>query len=497
MELMRSHQFGDQGSESFPVLVLTSKGLEGVCFDEVSELSCREESGRTASTQRVPFELSESGTPVVSDVELCHDGVRCRANLAGIIFLNLHLRTASRVLIRLVDGLRVKRREEISAAVQSLAIPERWMDVSKSFRIDSTCKGVTWVNQKYLAMVVKDAVCDAFRNTHHGKRPSVDKDEPDVRIYVKLENERLFLSLDTSGRALHERGYRGHTDHEAPMREHLAAGLLRLAGWADFCRHINQGKQSCYRWSRVTGPETAREPPQLGRRIPSEVPFSGGFLDPMCGSGTLVIEAARMLMALPLKRSWNELGVSRLRCGLRKQHVFDSVLADAKQMSVSGQAAAHRLKTYQARNSAHFDGLRPIGVLSGSDLSADCVREARENAERAGVSALTTFQTGDFRQVSPNCRGTLAVINPPYDRRLGAPFHNGYRQFGDTFKQQYAGSVAWLISADLENLKNLGLRPTRKHTVFNGQLETRFCQYVIYPGAAARASGVKHSGSLS
>lgn len=493
MELIRPGQQGDLGAGSFPVLVLTSKGLEGVCFDEVNELSRRRESELGDSPLSGLADGSESSTPVLCDVELGYDGVRCRSNLAGIIMLNLQLRTASRVLIRLVDGVRVKSREDIASVIQALKIPERWMDVARTFRIDSTCKGVTWVNQKYLAMVVKDAVCDAFRDSHNGKRPSIDKDEPDVRIYVKLENERLFLSLDTSGRALHERGYRVHTEHEAPMKEHLAAGLLRLAGWADFCRHLNEGKMSCYRWSRVTGPDAERESMQLARRIPSELPFSGGFLDPMCGTGTLVIEAARMLMSLPLKRSWSELGLSRLRCGSRQEHIYDSVLASAQKTSHSAQEAAQHLKTYQARNSAHFDGIRPVGVLCGSDLSADCVREARAHAERAGVSALTSFQTGDFRDVSPTCLGTLAVINPPYDRRLGAPFRNGYKQFGDTFKQKYAGSVAWLVSADLEELKSLGLRPTRKHTVFNGQLEARFCQYVIYPGSSARGGGFKAS----
>lgn len=198
----------------------------------------------------------------------------------------------------------------------------------------------------------------------------------------------------------------------------------------------------------------------------------------MCGSGTLVIEAARMLLAMPLCRSWEELGVSRLLCAARQKHVFDSVAAAAGKASHSPQVALQRLKAYQMRHAQFLQGTGPSALLCGSDLSQESVREARANAERAGVSPITTFRVADFRQVSPSCAGSLVVLNPPYNRRLARGFE--YKQYGDTFKQRYGGSTAWLISADLDELKNVGLRPTRRHTVFNGQLEARYCQYVIY-----------------
>jgi 23S rRNA G2445 N2-methylase RlmL len=144
MELMQPRQLGDRESGIFPLLILTSKGLEGACLDEVMELAAGANGGGGNPDDSVPR---------IDGVEASYDGVRCRANLAGIVQLNLQLRSASRVLIRLIDGFRVKTRDDIFDVVTSLNLPDQWLDVSRTFRVDSSCRGVTWINQKYLASV--------------------------------------------------------------------------------------------------------------------------------------------------------------------------------------------------------------------------------------------------------------------------------------------------------------------------------------------------------
>jgi putative N6-adenine-specific DNA methylase len=273
----------------------------------------------------------------------------------------------------------------------------------------------------YAALRVKDAVCDRFREAA-GRRPSVDTKAPDVRIHLFLTDRQATLYLDTSGEPLWQRGHK-IAKVEAPLKENLAAGILRLAGWKP------------------------------------GVPL----LDPMCGSGTFLLEAAQMSIgdAPGLGRDPGEFGFERLRG-------FDATLW-------------HRLKTEAAEQRVAAERL-PIW---GSDLSDDAVARARQNLAHAGIDDLVELERADILERAAPASEGLLVANPPYGERLGeandlAAF---YPRLGDALKKNFAGWTCWLLSADTRLPKLIGLKPARKIPLFNGNLECRLYSFPIVAGS--------------
>lgn len=296
-----------------------------------------------------------------------------------------------------------------------------WLKVDGSLWIDVVTQSERHRNNVYLAQLAKDAIVDQFRE-RTGERPSVDKDAADLylNIHVSREN-RVTVALNSSGESLHRRGYRKRTGG-APLNEVLAAGLLTIAGYDG----------------------------------------SLPFCDPMCGSGTIVAEAALIAarQAPGLHRDF----------GFQRWPDFDRELwSDVRQESLN------RKRT-------------PPHPIVGSDVDELTVNMAKITVDRTGLLPYVTFRGADFRDLTApppiaERAGGLLITNPPYEMRLKTGDIEGfYGMIGDTFKQHWQGYTAWLISANPAAVKSVGLRTSRKVILFNGPLEVRYCKYELYAG---------------
>jgi putative N6-adenine-specific DNA methylase len=293
---------------------------------------------------------------------------------------------------------------------------EDYLDASQSIAIDSVISYTVFTNSQFVAQKTKDAIVDRLRNKL-GSRPSVDLDHPDLRINVHLFKDSCTVALDSSGHSLHRRGYRISTG-PAPINEVLGAGLIKLA-----------------EWDRITP-----------------------FFDPMCGSGTLLIEAAMLARNIPA-------GYFRESWGCMKWRDFDASLWE---------------KVKADGNSLITD--MPVKI-HGSDRASRAIESAHENLKHTGLCDEITLETCSFEESAPPFGKGIIVCNPPYDERLEIEDSLAfYKMIGDTLKRKYAGYTAWLISSDLETIKFIGLRPSRRIPVFNGPLECRFLKFDLFAG---------------
>jgi putative N6-adenine-specific DNA methylase len=352
-------------------------------------------------------------------VETTDGGVAFRGDLALCYRVNLHSRIASRVLMQVLAG-RYRSESDIYRAVSAVPWREHF-DAACTIRVNVSAIASPLRSLEFITLRIKDAVCDRFR-ADLGVRPSVDTAAPDVRIHAFLEAERFTVYLDTSGEALFKRAYR-HAAGEAPLRENLAAGLLRLAGWA---------------------PGTP-------------------LLDPMCGSGTLLIEAAEI--------SLGRAAGARRSFGFEKLRNFDRT------------AWAAQLE--EARQSARPAAALPIW---GSDVSIPALEHARHNLARAGLAeAVTLKQINVLDCLAPAQSGVL-VTNAPYGQRIGEDEALAalYPRLGDVLKQRFAGWRACIFTADLRLPRLIGLKPARRTPLYNGAIECRLYVFDIVTGAMRR-----------
>jgi putative N6-adenine-specific DNA methylase len=267
----------------------------------------------------------------------------------------------------------------------------------------------------------KDAIVDYFRQKYQ-KRPSIDLKHPDVQFDVHIQNNVCTLSLDSSGESLHKRGYRSDTNI-APINEVLAAGLVLLTGY-DGTQH---------------------------------------FVDPMCGSGTILIEAAMIANNIPAN-------INRPEFGFEKWKNFDEELFKVIHDSL--------LKKIRNANKS----------IIGFDKAPSAVRKAQNNVMNASLEEFIKIERKNFFQEKSPVEGNVIVLfNPPYGERLEVDVPVFYGKIGDTLKQEYTDTSAWLITSDFEQgLKNVGLRTSRKIKVYNGKLECRFVKYEMYSGSRKR-----------
>ncbi len=327
---------------------------------------------------------------------------------------NLHVRTALRILEPIAE-FRATSEDDFYKKVRAMDWTQ-WLNLHTTFAVDAHVHSSFLTHSKYLALRTKDAIADHFRD-RFGRRPSVDVRQPDIRLNVHLFKNRCTLSLDSSGDSLHKRGYRLNAN-DAPLNEVLAAGLILLTGWNG----------------------------------------SGNFVDPLCGSGTIVIEAALLAHQIPP-------GLHR-RFGFMNWPDFDSQLWKRILSEVSEP-----------------DQNRNVRIL-GSDISEEAIRVARENAYRAGVLPEIEWRVAPFDSIRPPEEGGVLVTNPPYDERLKIEnAREFYRNLGNFFKQNCINYAAWILTANLPALKSVGLRPSRKITVYNGGLESRFVKFEMYAGS--------------
>ncbi len=356
-------------------------------------------------------ELQELGIKA----ELLHRAVSFTGSNETLYRANYCSRLALRFL-KFIASFEVVKQEDLYDQVKAIAW-EEFITESQSFAIDAVINQSAFTNTLFVAQKAKDAIADRFR-TIYGVRPSVDLEHPDLRINIHLQKEQCTVSLDSSGYSLHKRGYRKRT-WEAPISEVLAAGLIRLSGW--------------------------------DRQTP--------LYDPMCGSGTIPMEAAMLASATPA-------GYFRQEFGFMKWRDFDAALWER----IKIEANAH---------------IRPVTVpIHGSDTARQAIHAAKINIRKTHLGPDVQIQVANFHATKPPFEHGMMIMNPPYDERIqlddGIAF---YRSLGDTLKHLYSGWQAWIISSDLKALKFFGLKPSRKIPLFNGPLECRFVKFDLYEGA--------------
>lgn len=364
--------------------------------------------------------LAEDVTTVgASDVRQVPGGVEFAGDLACCYRVNLESHIATRVLWRLATA-DYHNEDDVYRLARGVDWP-RLFAVERTIRIYVTAQRSPLKSLEFITLRVKDAVCDVFRDAT-GQRPTVNTKSPDVRIHLFLTDHRATLYLDTSGEPLWQRGHK-IAKVEAPLKENLAAGILRLAGW------------------------------QPG------VPL----LDPMCGSGTFLLEAAQMSLADPpgMNREPGEFAFERLLS------FKPELWRDVQKSAVAVRQVADKLPIW------------------GSDSSADAVARARQNLAHAGFDDLVTVECVDLLQRSaPAPTGTL-ICNPPYGERLGELDELAalYPRIGDVLKRNFSGWDCWFLSADTRLPKLIGLKPMRKIPLYNGALECRLYGFRMVAGS--------------
>ena len=339
--------------------------------------------------------------------------VRFRGAEPEMVDANLRLRCASRILIPLVAGP-VRGYDDLYRLARRPPWP-RIVAARCTIAVSAFTRDAKLSDSRLAALKVKDAIVDSQRRS--GKRSNVNRRHPDVPVSVHIAGGIATVSLDSSGDPLHERGYRTEAG-EAPLRETLAAAMLRIAGW-DGTRQL---------------------------------------IDPFCGAGTIAIEAA--LRAADIAPG-----------AIRERFAF------SRWPWISPHAADDRLRALSAAR-----GKSPSVQITARDADAKMIEIARRNARRAGVESLIDFEVADALRSDPP-RGTgLVVTNPPYGERTAiASAREFYGAFGDRLKHSYGGWQAWILSANLDALKGLGLRIASRHQLWNGGLDARLCRVDVFP----------------
>ena len=342
--------------------------------------------------------------------------VHFRGDKGFLYKANIALRTAIRIL-KPIKRSKVFDEEDLYEAIQRVKW-ERLLDVDGTFAIDAVVYSRNFTsNSHYIALKSKDAIADYFVHKYK-KRPNVDLKYPDVKVHIHIHKEWLTISLDSSGDSLHKRGYRSATNI-APINEVLAAGLILLSGY--------KGEEN--------------------------------FIDPMCGSGTLLIEAAMIANNIPAN-------INRRHFAFENWKDYDEDLYFIIQDSL--------LK--KIRN-AHYK-------IMGFDKAPSAVKKARQNIINANLEEFIGVHHVNFFNSKKEVFGkTTILFNPPYGERLNINIEEFYRSIGDTLKHGYPNSTAWLITSDFNALKFVGLRTSKRLPIKNGDLDCRFVKYELYEGS--------------
>lgn len=372
------------------ILIKTLEGLEGILEEEVKALGLQDVS---------------SGRRIVS----------CEGNKEDVYRLNLGLYTGLRVLIPFYS-FEAKNEDELYNALLKYDW-EKFLDLDKTFAIDSTTNSEIFTHSKYVAYKMKDSISDFFRDKY-GKRPSVDTKYPDVRFNIHINGSTVSISADSSGEILYKRGYRVETN-EAPINEVLAAGILKLSGWKGDC----------------------------------------DLHDPMCGSGTFLIEAACIATNRPPC-------LPRPNFGFMTWADFDKDLFLQVKQELASEITSLDIN------------------ITGADKSMQTIRKAEKNIEKARFADHIKISRDDFFRKNPPEGAKFVFINPPYGMRMELEDAKAfYAEMGDVFKQKYAGKKAFVITSNIEAFKFLGLRPDFKKPLFNGPLECKLHGYEVYEGS--------------
>jgi putative N6-adenine-specific DNA methylase len=328
--------------------------------------------------------------------------------------VNYSVRTALSVLMPIAD-FRIRSKEDLYKGGSKIEW-DRFMDIDDTFSIVPVINSPHFGHTGYAGLIIKDAIADYFRNKT-GRRPSVDTTNPRVLINLHISNDNVTISLDSSVVPLYKRGYR-QEQTVAPLNEVLAAGILLLSGWN----------------------------------------VSSTLTDPMCGSGTIPIEAGLIASKIPP-------GKFRQFFGFQKWKDFDEDLFEKIKLECNSQI-----------------GLSPVKIF-GSDISEEALKFANANVARAGLSDVITLEKSDFKDLKSIDEHGYVFLNPPYGQRIQPEeIDLLYGMIGTTLKHNFPGTTAWLITSNKESLKHIGLKPKEKYTLFNGALECVLLKYEMYTG---------------
>ena len=326
---------------------------------------------------------------------------------------NLNLRTCLRIL-KPIQTFQAHNKEELYKNILKINW-EKYLDLENTFATHATTNSETFNHSKYASLLVKDGIADYFRNKYE-KRPNVDPEAPDITINLHINKHTCTVSLDSSGESLHKRGYKLDTII-APMNEVLASGLILLSGWNK----------------------------------------KDNFHDPMCGSGTLLIEAALIAYNIPAN-------IFRNKFGFENWKDFDIELFE-------------KIKDVSLDKEVDFNG-----TITGGDNFQKAIRTTRKNIENALMFENIKVKNEDFFDTSIEEK-SFVIFNPPYGERIELGINEFYEKVGDSLKNNYKNCTVWIISSDLENLKMIGLKPTQKINVMNGNLKCSFREFKIYEGS--------------
>lgn len=349
------------------------------------------------------------------DIEMGTRMVSFKGDKGFMYKANLACRTALKIL-KPIYYFRAKDEQSLYKGIQGIDW-SKYFNSNQTFVIDTTIHSENFKHSQFVSQKSKDAIVDQFRDKT-GQRPSVDKDFPNLKINIHIDKDQVSVALDTSGNSLHQRGYKTATNI-APINEVLAAGMLLLSGWDG----------------------------------------NSNFLDPMCGSGTLLAEAAMIACNIPAN-------INRKEFAFEKWNDWDNVLFDNIVDSLLKKTREFHYK------------------ITGFDKAPSAVEKAKVNIKNANLEEYISINQANFFDSKKETEGPLQMVfNPPYGERLDIEMERFYREMGDTLKLNYPNTNAWFITSNLEALKFVGLKPSRKIKLFNASLEARLVKYEMYSGS--------------
>jgi len=356
-------------------------------------------------------ELNELG---YKDVKVLNRAVQIEGTWKDVYFLNLYSRCSISILVE-IEKFFIRNEEDLYKKCMKIDW-SKYFDVNKTFAVKGAVFSDLFTHTQYPFLVVKDAICDVFREKE-GIRPDVNIKTPQILFDVYINKQNVIVSLNTSGAPLFQRGYRQAVG-DAPLNEVAAAGLIRMSGW---------DRKSM-------------------------------FVDPFCGSGTLLIEAALLASGIP--------------SNIERQHYAFKNFAnyDAKVWEEIYENAPKRVSSLPCK-------------IVGSDIDSEMVLKARRNLSGLPIGRFVEVENLSFEELINPVEAGVMVTNPPYGERMGEEIEELYSKLGDWMKAELKGYTCWMISSSEEGFKNVGLRPERKIKLFNGDLECSFRKYSIYDGS--------------
>lgn len=360
----------------------------------------------------VAEELKEIGA---SNIQILNRAVSFEGDIALMYRANYTLRTAIKVIMPIAK-FSLANEQDLYNGIKAIDWSQ-YMNNNSTFAVDTALNTDLFNHSHFVSLKTKDAIVDQFRD-NTGERPNIDLVLPEFRINIHIYEDECSVSMDSSGESLHKRGYRLQQDI-APLSEVLAAGIVRLSGW--------KGEQD--------------------------------FYDPMCGSGTILIEAAMLALQIPAQK-----------------HRYEFAFMNWKNFD------RQVWKKVRAEEDAKIKNTLDVNIY-GSELSFSTLRKSRENVTKSGLAKHIQLEKKDFKKLTPHGNAGVIVCNPPYGERIALEeLEEFYNMIGDKLKQDFDGFDAWFLSTK-EALKFIGLKTSKRFALYNAKLECKFHKFEMYRGS--------------